>query len=176
MKDKMKTCAVCGKEFASSAKACPECGAKNKRPIYLRPWFVALLIVVVVFCGLKFKSASKNFTIDVNKSGVNSSIKAAELIEIANTDELKFKEEYVGARVTFTAQISKTEGHTYRPQILKSYASGLVFNVSGGNYITVCLNNESIYREGDTVTVTGEIDTEQYGNVYIDASSSNIIS
>ena len=45
---KMKNCASCGKEIASSAKTCPHCGGKNKKPIYLRKW-VWLLAVLLVF-------------------------------------------------------------------------------------------------------------------------------
>lgn len=46
---KMKNCSVCNAEIASNAKACPSCGAKNKKPIYLRWWFI--LIVVIVLLG-----------------------------------------------------------------------------------------------------------------------------
>ena len=36
---KMKKCDTCGAEIAESAKRCPACGAKNKKPIYKRVWF-----------------------------------------------------------------------------------------------------------------------------------------
>ena len=45
MKEKLKTCPVCGKEMAAGAKACPSCGAKNKKPIYRRWWFWVLVDV-----------------------------------------------------------------------------------------------------------------------------------
>ena len=41
-------CKSCNAEIASSAKSCPHCGAKNKKPIYKRPWFIALILIVVV--------------------------------------------------------------------------------------------------------------------------------
>lgn len=47
-KSKMKTCDSCGKEYAKSAKACPYCGAKNKKPWYKRWWFYVIIAVVVV--------------------------------------------------------------------------------------------------------------------------------
>ena len=31
---KMKNCKACGAEIATSAKSCPKCGAKNKKPFY----------------------------------------------------------------------------------------------------------------------------------------------
>ncbi|EGS5729644.1 Ltp family lipoprotein [Clostridium perfringens] len=45
---KMKKCKVCSKEIASNAKTCPECGAKNKKAIYKRPWFIVLAIIIII--------------------------------------------------------------------------------------------------------------------------------
>ena len=73
----------------------------------------------------------------------------------------------------FTAKISETEGITNNTNLGKHYSSGLVFDVPGGD-ITVCLDSCSGFNKGDTVTVTGKIDTELYGDVYIDAYASNI--
>lgn len=48
MAKKTIECKVCGKEIAKSAKACPECGAKNKKPLYKKWWFW-LIIVIILF-------------------------------------------------------------------------------------------------------------------------------
>ncbi len=45
---KMKKCAHCGAEISSSAKVCPQCGGKNKKPIYKRPWFIVLIVALVI--------------------------------------------------------------------------------------------------------------------------------
>ena len=45
---KMIQCKSCSKEIASSAKSCPGCGAKNKKPFYQRGWFIALAIFVII--------------------------------------------------------------------------------------------------------------------------------
>ena len=45
---KMIQCKSCSKEIASSAKTCPGCGAKNKKPIYKRPWFIVIAFLVIV--------------------------------------------------------------------------------------------------------------------------------
>lgn len=45
---KMIKCKSCSKEIASSAKSCPGCGAKNKKPIYKRPWFIVIAFFLVV--------------------------------------------------------------------------------------------------------------------------------
>lgn len=47
MAEKTKTCDVCGAEIAASAKTCPSCGGKNKKPVYKKWWFWVLVLVVV---------------------------------------------------------------------------------------------------------------------------------
>ena len=44
-------CPVCGKEMAAGVKACPSCGAKNKKPIYRRWWFWVLVVLVIAAVG-----------------------------------------------------------------------------------------------------------------------------
>lgn len=48
MSNKIKQCSVCGKDIATSAKACPYCGAKNKKPIYKRWWFIVIIVLIVL--------------------------------------------------------------------------------------------------------------------------------
>lgn len=48
-KDKMTTCKHCGQEIAASAKLCPHCGGKNKPPIYKRGWFIALIVLIILY-------------------------------------------------------------------------------------------------------------------------------
>ncbi len=45
----IKNCETCGKEIAKNAKACPSCGAKNKKPIYKRPWFIVCMVLLFFF-------------------------------------------------------------------------------------------------------------------------------
>ncbi|MCC3864956.1 Ltp family lipoprotein [Terrisporobacter petrolearius] len=45
---KMIQCKSCSKEIASNEKFCPGCGAKNKKPIYKRPWFIVIAFFVIV--------------------------------------------------------------------------------------------------------------------------------
>ncbi|MDR1605257.1 MAG: hypothetical protein LBS10_10830 [Gracilibacteraceae bacterium] len=48
MAAKLKKCGSCGAEIASSAKTCPQCGAKNKQPIFKKWWFWVIVVVVIV--------------------------------------------------------------------------------------------------------------------------------
>ncbi len=44
----MVPCKTCGKMIAKNAKKCPHCGAKNKKPIYKRVWFIILCVIVLI--------------------------------------------------------------------------------------------------------------------------------
>lgn len=45
---KLIQCKSCSKEIASSAKSCPNCGAKNKKTIYKRPWFIIIVFIIII--------------------------------------------------------------------------------------------------------------------------------
>ena len=49
---------VCKAEIATSAKACPQCGAKNKKPIYTK-WWVSFLLYVIKICFVLYFAISK---------------------------------------------------------------------------------------------------------------------
>ena len=44
----MVTCKYCGVEIAASAKFCPQCGGKNKKPLYKRPWFIVVIAIIII--------------------------------------------------------------------------------------------------------------------------------
>ncbi len=58
MMSKMIKCKTCGADIASSAKACPGCGAKNKKPFYKKWW--VWFIVVIVLIGAAGSGANSN--------------------------------------------------------------------------------------------------------------------
>lgn len=45
---KLIKCSSCGKEVADTAKACPGCGAKIKKPIYKKIWFWIIIVLVAI--------------------------------------------------------------------------------------------------------------------------------
>lgn len=51
MSKKLTTCKACGQEIAKSAKTCPHCGAKNKKPIFKKWWFWAIIVVLIIAIG-----------------------------------------------------------------------------------------------------------------------------
>ncbi|GEM_PF-2480746 len=54
----MVSCPTCGEEIAKSAKVCPKCGAKFKKPWYKKWW--VWVIIVLVAAGIGGSSSSSN--------------------------------------------------------------------------------------------------------------------
>lgn len=48
MSGKMINCQSCDAEIAKTAKTCPHCGAKNKKPIFKRWWFWVAVVVILI--------------------------------------------------------------------------------------------------------------------------------
>lgn len=72
--NKMTTCKTCGKEMAKSAKVCPSCGAKNKKPFFTRPWFIAIVALIIIGAiASGGKSESGNTTKVADKTNSNNS-------------------------------------------------------------------------------------------------------
>ena len=86
---KVIQCKTCSKEIASNAKFCPGCGAKNKKPIYKRPWFIVIAFLIIVGAiggaGDDSSSSSDNVT---NTTG-------QEISQNQNTEEVNSVEEVV---------------------------------------------------------------------------------
>ena len=64
-------CKVCGEEIAKSAKTCPKCGAKVKKPIYKKWWFIAIVIVAIII-AISSAGGSKDTTETTNTSNVSA--------------------------------------------------------------------------------------------------------
>lgn len=45
---KVPSCRVCGADMPPKTKICPSCGAKNKKPVYKRPWFIIVVVIVAL--------------------------------------------------------------------------------------------------------------------------------
>lgn len=44
----MTTCKYCGATISKTAKSCPHCGGRFKKPVYKRWWFIVIVVVVVL--------------------------------------------------------------------------------------------------------------------------------
>lgn len=87
MSKKMISCKACGQEISKSAKACPHCGAKNKKPLFKKWWFwavIVILFVVITSSGNDTENESAN-TSNINNSSTENVVNTEEITDI--TDE-----------------------------------------------------------------------------------------
>lgn len=66
----MIICKICNNPMSAKAKVCPSCGAKNKKPIYKRGWFIALLVIVVLGAIGSIGDGNKSKGNNVISSGI----------------------------------------------------------------------------------------------------------
>jgi hypothetical protein len=84
---KMIQCKTCSNEIASNAKACPSCGAKNKKPIYKRPWFIVVAFFVIVG-AINGAGGGDSTTTDSGTTTVEQEVSQDEKTkEVASTEE-----------------------------------------------------------------------------------------
>ena len=81
---KMILCKTCGKEIAANAKHCPNCGGKNKKPIYKKWWFwVLLCLIILILLPNNSNLESNNSATDSNSnsSQVTNSVSEEKPVE-----------------------------------------------------------------------------------------------
>lgn len=69
---KMIKCKTCGADIASSAKTCPSCGAKNKKPFY-KKWWVWLIVIIILIGAAGSGTNTEKATSDKTAETVSSS-------------------------------------------------------------------------------------------------------
>lgn len=170
MSAKMINCSVCGNEMASTAKACPKCGAKNKKPVYKKVsfWIFIILLILMVgaytSCAGTFKSAKVTFADSDLKE-----VTAKEIDNLSYENKPKWEDLYFNSKVTVTGKVEKVGGSTKLANAGGKLIHGYVTIADKGNKgWTFCFypddNNWSKYKDivenlevGDTVTATGVI-------------------
>lgn len=103
-KSKTTICKHCGAEIATSAKACPKCGGKNKKPIYKRVWFWILIVALVIFAIIILGSGNSYKKSD-DASNMSEADYQAACQEMSYTDLARNAEDLVGQKVKFTGEI-----------------------------------------------------------------------
>lgn len=115
--NKMTTCKTCGKEMAKNAKVCPNCGAKNKKPIFSRPWFIAVVVIILIAIGASMGKSGNKAANNKPNSGESVAENTTEAIEYnsysvddlmneLNTNALKAAEAHKGEYVRITGKLS----------------------------------------------------------------------
>lgn len=164
MSNKIKQCKVCGKDIATSAKVCPYCGAKNKKPIYKRWWFVLLVILFVlnIIGGLggadtdtptdtPSKVEEKEPEIEYTAYTVNK------LISDLEKNAAKAQDKYEGKYVELTGELSVIDSDG---KYIGLHSDDTIFTLA--NVQCYIKGDEQLDKVkemeiGDTVTVKGKI-------------------
>jgi len=97
---KMKQCKTCSNQIASNAKSCPNCGAKNKKPIYKRAWFIILTVIIVGSIGANLGDSSETTT-TVNSSNTTK--------ETTNNNDESIKQSDSKVPAEYTSALKKAE-------------------------------------------------------------------
>lgn len=120
-KSKMTTCKHCGAEIAASAKVCPQCGGKNKPPIYKRWWFIAIIVLIVLSAiGGSSSSFDGSASSSTTKASASTTSSVASVVpEISEEDyktecqtvdykELcRYPEKYEGTKIVVKVKVSQ---------------------------------------------------------------------
>lgn len=160
MNDNMKKCNSCGADIAKSAKVCPNCGAKNKKPIYKRVWFwilIAFLVIAVISAGSgSSENTNTNSPAALGKNNAPASDNSSQQAETPTaTPKEEKKEDFTIEGDVATESDAFT---TYITGIIKnntdkekSYVQ-VTFNLydSSGNQIGTAIDNINNLASGGT--------------------------
>ena len=171
-KNKMTTCDHCGQEIASSAKTCPNCGAKIKKPIYKRVWFWIVVVVLVFGIGGSLGGKSDTSTADTTTDTTVEDT-TADATEEAATE---YQEVSVETLFDELENNAMNASDTYKGQNLA--VSGVLGTIdSDGSYIALESSNDNYMfqsvtcyiksdeqletikslSKGDSITVKGKV-------------------
>lgn len=176
-KSKMTTCKHCGAEIAASAKVCPQCGGKNKPPIYKRWWFIAI-IVLIVLSAIGGSGSSSDGSASSSKSTSKASASTASSVtsvapEISEDDykaecqtvdykELcRYPEKYEGTKIVVKVKVSQIIDANFSgsEKAWRTYTdnSGYGFYADDEYYMLDKRGGDAVkILEDDIITVYGE--------------------
>ena len=182
---KMISCKHCGAEIAASAKVCPHCGGKNKKPLYKRVWFwilIVLILIAAVSCGsgsnsnetkkigeVSSKGNSQNTEKNQDETAVQTVYHVGDILHDGNMDIV-----YVasGDYVSENPYVKPTEGKKYifmkfafcnTSDKSDSSVSSLSFACFADGYAA-----DSYYGGEDDISATLSAGRSTMGNVYFE--------
>ena len=120
-KSKMTTCKHCGAEIAASAKVCPQCGGKNKPPIYKRWWFIAIIVLIVLSAiGGSGSGSDSSASSSTTKASASTAYSVASVVPEISEDDYKaecqtvdykelcrYPEKYEGTKIVVKVKVSQ---------------------------------------------------------------------
>ena len=160
---KMTACKVCGKEMANSAKVCPECGAKIKKPVFKKWWFWVLVVIVIVAISSSGGNDSEEGTPSQNTSTqveetVYETVELGVMIDELKNNAMKAEKTYQNMNVEFACKISSFDSDG-------EYVSVEAVNAGEWNFDTaMCYikNEEQLNfllekNVGDVISIKGKV-------------------
>lgn len=161
---KMINCKFCGAEIATSAKFCPRCGAKNKKPIWKRVW-VWVLAVIILFAAIGGTGGSSDINTSDPSTDINTpvvqepinytAVSVTDMINALNTNALKAEKTYDNQYLEITGRLCVID------------SDGSYISLDGGDFDFVGVqcyikNDEQLnfvmdMIDGDTYTVRVKI-------------------
>lgn len=171
---KLKTCKHCGAEIAKSAVYCPNCGGKNKKPFYLRWWFIALVVLVII-AAIGGSGGSKSSS--TQQTGTGSQAVVEQAIKEPSTSNAPQKSEPT-SEPTFTPAPKPTATPTPEPTIipkevfLGTWKTCGILSAKGEYYTVEQLEKVENYNITDIIYVIKEGSADAYiqGTYYYDAA------
>ncbi len=158
MSEKMTKCKSCGNDIATSAKTCPNCGAKNNKPIYKKWWFWLIIVILLIAVigaaggdGSDSVSSEENNTVQSTEAAIV--VSADDLIRAYVNNSVSADSQYKDKTVTVSGTISSIESgfisieadsdDLWLYNVYAYYSSSETEKVGG-------------LSKGDKITVTGE--------------------
>ncbi len=73
MSSKIIKCKSCGNDVSSNAKSCPNCGEKNKKPLFKKWWFWLIIALIVIFAfGSSGESNNESESTTISETALSS--------------------------------------------------------------------------------------------------------
>jgi hypothetical protein len=134
-KSKTRPCKACGHEISAKGKVkCPSCGAINKSPLYKRPWFI-VLVIIVLFIMIPSGSSDGSAASSTGNS-TSSSTESTKPSKTEPQEEISYLEVTAGELVEALDSNALKASNTYDDQYIKLV--GVVSNIDAqGKYFSV---------------------------------------
>lgn len=170
---KMTKCKTCGADIASNAKACPSCGAKNKKPIYKKWWFWLIIVVVVIAIAVSGGDSEPSDVPESSDKPVKTeapvieyiAVDVTELFDALNANAMKAKDTYYEKYLEITGYLGTIDssgkyiGLTANPDDFDYVFSSITCNIKSDEQRETIMEmnaEEKIIIKGK-ITDVGEI-------------------
>lgn len=137
MSEKMTKCKSCGNDLASSAKNCPNCGAKNKKPIFKKWWFWLIIVIVLIAIIGGAGGGDETESESTSSNGNNNSVSQ----DVAETEASN--ENTLGSYEVEIKNARLTETYDGKPAVVITYGFTNYSEESASFYISI---DDTVYQ------------------------------